>query len=190
MSKALAGLFFFMAFCVFLFGIAFIIYGYYQVDFKYKVVIGSYMQNAEDSISPEIMLENIELSEKGMREEGLVDSDYGAIIFKSPENSMKFQYQHLDSIKERIKSVIIWKDKMYSNESEIAETMGDVYNQKMNNLRFYINENGTRSDWIAKDAWTIKKHPILYFSWVPGLIIIFLILLFILIGAVLWENDY
>lgn len=132
------------------------IYGYY-ISYQYDKEIGSYMENAVDMIAPEGMLEQVELAKQGMINAGLNEEDYGAWIFKKPSNSMKFQYQHIEGIIERIKAVQDWKNKMALNGTQI-ETLGDVYEQKMTNLRNYIKEGGIRSDWIAKDTWYLKYH--------------------------------
>jgi len=119
---------------VFLLGVGFGVYQYY-VSYQYERDIGSYMSNAVDMVAPEGMLEQVQLAKQGMIDSGLTEDDYGALIFKKPDNSMKFQYQHIDGVIERINSVIYWKEKIYSNESQNIETLGDVYEQKMTNLR-------------------------------------------------------
>ena len=96
-----------------------------------------------------------------MEKVGLESSDYGALIFKKPSNSMRFQYEHLDGIIERVRAVEEWRLTTYGEGSVTTESLGDVYESKMDNLRDFINEEG-RSDWIAKDAWYIKHHVILY----------------------------
>jgi hypothetical protein len=73
---------------------------------------------------------------------------------------MAFRYEHLDGIIERVTAVEEWYSDVYENSGS-AETMGDVYEQKMDNLRGFIMED-QRSDWIAKDAWFIEKHFIWY----------------------------
>lgn len=139
------------------------VYGY-VIGYQYESKIGSYFDNARDSITPEVMLEQLQNGRQAMVSEGLTEDLYGAWIFKKPDNSMKFQYQHLDGIIERVKAVQQWKTKMYANDSINSETMKDVYNEKMDNLRNYISGEtsdsivGTRSDWISKDTWWLKNH--------------------------------
>jgi hypothetical protein len=141
-----------------------IMYSYY-VGYEYERQVGSYMDNARDCLTPECMLTQLTQAKQAMINEGLTGNDYGAIIFKKSSNSMKFQYQHLDAIIERTKSVQDWVDK--SKEQANFESMKDVYNEKMDNLRTYINGEtsesivSSRSDWIAQDAWIIKNHFIL-----------------------------
>jgi hypothetical protein len=125
--------------------------------YKYDVAIGSYFENAEDCITPDCILDQLNQGKLGMINEGLTADLYGAWMFKKPDNSMTFQYQHLDSIIERAEAVKAWKVQMYS-ESSSGETMKDVYNEKMDNLRNYITAEGYRSDWIASDAWWLKNH--------------------------------
>lgn len=158
-------------------GIIFGVYEYY-VYYQYEKTIGSYMDNAVDMIAPEGMLQQIQSARQGMIDAGLTENDYGAIWFKKPDNSMKFQYQHIDAIIERINAVIDWKTKISGNSSSV-ETLGDVYETKMTNLRKYITEGGYRSDWIAKDAWYIKNHILLYFGglfWISFFLLICLII--------------
>ena len=113
------------------------------------------------------MLEQLQNGRQAMINEGLTEDLYGAWIFKKPDNSMKFQYQHLDGVIERVKSVIEWKRKISGNNSDTTEIMKDVYNEKMDNLRNYIQGEtsekiiASRSDWIASDAWWLKYHFIL-----------------------------
>jgi hypothetical protein len=103
---------------------------------------------------------------------------------------MEFQLSHIDSIIERIQAVQDWKDKSYGKDGQ-AEAMGDVYEQKMTNLRKFIKEDldgtASRSDWIAEDAWYVKTHPIIYL-WVIWLIIWIILLLISL--ALLFSDDY
>jgi len=131
------------------------------VDYDYERRIGAFMNNAVDMNTPGRMLEQLDKAEAGMRAEGLVETDYGALIFKKEDNSMRFQYQHIDSIRERINAVQTWLDQNYNNNTGTTETLGDVYEEKMTNLRNFIKED-VRSDWIAKRAWTIKHYPWYY----------------------------
>jgi hypothetical protein len=160
-------------------------YSYY-LDYKYESEIGAYFENARDSITPEAILIQLRAGKQAMINEGLKDEDYGAIIFKKPDNSMKFQYQHLDGIIERAEAVQSWYETTYNPNSQVTttENFKDVYNEKMDNLRNYIHADYVRSDWIAKDTWYIKNHLIYtLLSWIIGLIsiiigIIGLIILF------------
>ena len=163
------------------------------IDYQYERDIGSYMSNSIDMVSPEPMLEQVQLARQAMLDSGLEESDYGAWIFKKPSNSMKFQYQHIDSIEERINAVIDWKNKAYGNESTSSESLGDVYEQKMTNLRRYIKGatggdtyvSGDRSDWIAQDAWMLKNHFIMkIFSVWLILLAALLAVVFFVLGAI------
>ena len=179
-----------------LFGLVFIlvliglpVYGY-VIGYQYERDIGSYMSNAVDMVAPEAMLGQVQLSKQAMIDAGLNEDDYGAWIFKKPSNSMKFQYQHLDSIEERINAVIIWKKQTYGVGSTNTESLGDVYEQKMTNLRNYINGEtsdsigSARSDWIAEDAWWLKNHFMLkvFGLWIWLLILILAIICFFIAG--------
>lgn len=163
----------------------------YIIDYQYEKKIGSYFDNAIDMNTPDKMLQQVELGKQAMIDEGLTKEDYGVVFFKKPSNSMDFQFSHIDSIIERIKAVQDWKDKSYGNNTQ-SETMGDVYEQKMTNLRKFIAEdlNGLsiRSDWIAKDSWYIKNYILFYFSFEVSLVLLALIILFGLIGGATWVD--
>ena len=163
---------------------------HYVVGYSYEKKIGSYMENAYNMNTPSRMKEQLLLAEQGMKNEGLTPEMYGAWIFKKPDNSMSYQYQHLDSIIERVDVVQKWYDEVYGNDSKSSETLGDVYEQKMDNLRQFIMED-TRSDWIAKDTWYINNHFFYYlFVW---LVYLFLLIMgaigFVLIAIYISGNE-
>lgn len=123
------------------------------------------MENAYAMNTPSRMIGELELAKKAMLEAGLTKETYGAMFFKKPDNSMAFQYNHIDSILERCRAVEDWYNQVYVKQSG-TEILGDVYEQKMDNLRDFIMED-MRSDWIARDAWYIINHPIWYLTaWV------------------------
>lgn len=139
-----------------------ILLGYsYFANYQYDVVIGAYIDNAYEVNTPELMMKNIDYALQGMKDSGLRDEDYGALIFKKPSNKMSFQYEYLDNFKERANAVIIWRENIYRANSTQSETLGDVYETKMDNLREFLYEGG-KSDWISKDTWMIKHHIIVY----------------------------
>lgn len=142
-------------------GIFIVIYGIgYLINYQYETKIGGYVNNAVDMNVPEKMLEQLNMAKQGMTNEGLTPELYGAMFFKKPDNSMEFQYKHIDSIIERVQAVMEWREKTYANGTQI-ESLGDVYEQKMTNLRNFIKED-VRSDWIAHKAWVIKNYPWYY----------------------------
>ena len=133
----------------------------YRVDYQYEKAIGSYIENAYEVNTPDRMIAEIEKAIAGMKMV-LSPENYGAMWFKKPDNKMAWQYDFLDSVIERAQSVQIWYDNVYKEGSQNTESLGDVYEQKMDNLREFLKENG-RADWIAKDAWYVKFHPFYYF---------------------------
>ena len=140
------------------FGIA-----YVYTDYQYERDIGAYMENAYEVNTPELMIKNVELAEQGMRDAGLEETDYGAFIFKKPDNIMSFQYEFLENFNDRARAVITWREQTYGNASLGSETLGDVYEVKMDNLREFLKENG-RADWIAEAAWWIENHLLMLFG--------------------------
>lgn len=138
---------------------AFGFYSYY-VSYYYEREVGSYIENAYEVNTPERMMEQVKRAEEGMRSLGLEESQYGALFFKKPDNSMKWQYDFLHSIIDRAESVVEWKESMEKSGS--VETLGDVYEQKMDNLREFLKENG-RADWIARNTYLVNKNILVYF---------------------------
>lgn len=157
----------FLMFLLVIWAVVAISFGVYA-DYKYENAIGSHMEMAVDTITPESFKQELVLAKQAMLDAGLTENDYGAMWLKKPDNSMKFQFRHIDSIIERADAMIQWKNTVYANQTSVpsgyasAEAFRDVYNDKMNQLRLYIKEGGIRSDWIAEDAWYVKNHPIMY----------------------------
>jgi len=168
----------------------------YFIDYNYEKQIGSYMENAKNTITPEAFKEQLILFKQATKDAGLTEQDYGALWFKKPDNSMVFQYQHIDSIIGRADAMIQWQQASYNNSNtntiySSPEAFRDVYNEKMNNLRTYLNEEG-RSDWIAQDAWYVKYHPIWYcISWILLFGLLILGVAWVFFGVSLASNsDY
>lgn len=145
----------------------------YWVSFQYERDIGSHIENAYEVNTPERMIAELEFAKQGMREADLKEGDYGALFFKKPDNSMAWQYDFIDSIVERAKAVQEWQDKVES-DGKAVESLGDVYENKMDNLRGFLKE-GDRADWIAKDAWYVKNHLWFYLK-IPFIIMVLLII--------------
>jgi len=178
MNKTSKGVCISMGVILFVTLIVYMIYGFY-VDYQYERDIGAYFDNARDCITPECILVQLNDGKQAIVDYGLTEDMYGALIFKKPDNSMKFQFQHLDAIIERAEAVKIWKEKSYSDEG-VGETMKDVYNEKMDNLRKYIHAEGARSDWIAKSTWYVNNHKLYYLWYIVSLsLLVLIVLLFI-----------
>ena len=134
---------------------------WYYANYAYERSIGSYIENAYEVNTPERMIAEVNKAVEGMKKSGLSAEKYGAVWFKKPDNKMAWQYDFLNSVVERAQAVQDWQDKM--EKSDQLETLGDVYEQKMDNLREFLKENG-RADWIAKDAWFIENNILFYFG--------------------------
>lgn len=148
------------------------------VNWNYEKVIGAYVENAYEVNTPQEMIAQIQLAEQGMLHEGLARDDYGAIIFTKPDNKMSWQYTYLDNFIQRAEAVEIWYNNTYSGKVQATESLGDVYEQKMDNLRQFLKEGG-RADWIAEDTWYVKNHIIFYRPIMVSLIGVLLILAFV-----------
>jgi hypothetical protein len=133
-------------------------------SFEFQNKVHSHMENAYYANSPELMKTQLQECVQGMRELKLTPDMYGAFMpwDRIPSKQMQYQYQHIDSIIQRVDYVIEWRDSMYNNTTGIQpEQLGDVYNQKMDNLRSFIKAEGW-SDWIAHDAYYTNHYMWLY----------------------------
>jgi hypothetical protein len=138
------------------------------------------------------MIVQLNLCEQGMRNLGLTPDMYGAWLpwEQTPDIRMDYQYSHIDAIIERTKAVIEWRNETYTKNGSAPETLGDVYNTKMDNLRSFLVEDGW-SDWISYRAFFVNNYLWLVIwndivSWcvyLVGIIIIF-------IGIVSLRKEY
>lgn len=159
--------------------IGFWIYSYY-INYGYERQVGAYIENAYEVNTPERMIVEINKAKEGMIKLGLTNDMYGAWIFEKPDNKMSWQYDFLDSVIERVEAVKDWRDKI--ENSQEVETLGDVYEQKMDNLREFLKENG-RADWIANDVWLVNKNLAVY---LVGYISLIWIVLGVIILFIIW----
>jgi len=53
--------------------------------------------------------------------------------------------------------VIEWRNQTYTKNGTAPETLGDVYNEKMDNLRGFLVEDGW-SDWISYRAFFVHGY--------------------------------
>lgn len=148
-------------------------------SYTYRKEIRGHMENAYYANSPELMKEELSLAIEGMEKLGLTEDMYGAFWQwdKTPDKRMSYQYDHLQGILERIDAVIVWRDTTYGNQSTSTEQLGDVYEQKMDNLRAFLKEDGW-SDWIAEDAYYVNNHLWLHLAplWLGVLAISFILI--------------
>jgi hypothetical protein len=151
--------------------------------YKWNYEVHSHMSNAYYANSPELMILQLTLCEEGMRNLGLSPDMYGAWLpwEKTPDVRMDFQYSHIDAILNRTKSVIEWRNQTYTKNGSAPETLGDVYNEKMDNLRGFLVEDGW-SDWISYRAYFVNEYLwlvlwndiVCWFVYLFGIIIILL----------------
>jgi hypothetical protein len=132
-------------------------------EFQYEV--HGHMENAYYANQPELMKSELQMCKQGMEDLGLEENMFATIWSwdKTPNKRMDYQYNHLDSILDRVESVIDWRNEVYGNTSGSSETLGDVYEQKMDNLRRFLKEDRW-SDWISKDTYYANFHLIYYLS--------------------------
>jgi hypothetical protein len=135
-------------------------------SYKFNNEIHSHMINAYYANSPELMIQQLALCEQGMRNLDLDESLYGSYLpwLQTPEIKMDYQYNHLNAIIDRTKSVIEWRNETYTQNGTAPETLGDVYNTKMANLRSFLIEGGW-SDWISYQAFYVHDYLWLKIYW-------------------------
>ena len=151
-----------------------LIYDLTGPNYEFNTKVHGYMENAYYANTPELMIYNLEKSKQGMKDLGLTNDMYDAYFMwdKVPHKQMFYQYQHIDSIISRTNAVIQWRNENYGNESSgvPSESLGDVYEQKMDNLRGFLQEEGW-SDWIANGAFYANYYVWLYTASIWGTII-------------------
>lgn len=127
--------------------------------------VHGHMENAYYADEPHLMKQELSSAIKGMRDLNLKEDMYGAFWYweKTPDRSMKYQYEHLEGIIDRVDAVIVWYEQTYSNGSASTETLGDVFEQKMDNLRGFLQEDGW-SDWIAQDTYYVNHYLWIFLS--------------------------
>jgi len=142
-------------------------------SYTFNLKVHSYMENAYFANTPELMIQQLKQCREGMEELELTPNMYDAYFAwdKVPHRQMLYQYQHIDSIIARANAVIIWRNQNYGNDSAdmTPETLGDVYEVKMDNLRGFLQEEGW-SDWIANGAYYANHYLIYYLGELIGLI--------------------
>jgi len=165
------------------------IYNTLGPGYHYHKNVQSHLENAYELNTPEGMREEVLLAKQGMEDFGLTESDYCSLWYwqQTPDCSMAMQYDYLDGLVERIDAVIVWKKQMYGNNTVGGESLGDVYESKMDNLREFIKEGG-ESDWIAHPAYYAKNHPMLwYWQQFSFLCCIGWVMLLLILGAA-WDS--
>jgi hypothetical protein len=140
---------------------AVVISGYQTIgpSYEWNYEVHSHILNAYYANSPELMISELTACENGMRRLGLTPDLYGAWLpwEKTPDIRMDYQYNHLEAIINRTKAVIEWRNLTYTKNGSAPETLGDVYNEKMDNLRGFLIEDGW-SDWISYRAFFINEY--------------------------------
>ena len=128
-------------------------------EYVFQNTVHSHMVNAYYSNTPELMIDQLEQVVSGFKGFGLDETMYGAWLpwELTPDRSMHYQYQHLESILERAHAVQKWRNDTYGMNTTGSETLGDVYEAKMDNLRFFLTEGGW-SDWIGYRAFMIHYY--------------------------------
>lgn len=139
-----------------------------QAGYEWNYNVHGHMENAYYADEPQLMKSELLLAIQGMEDLGLTRDKYGAFFAwdKTPDKRMSYQYDHLYGIVDRIDSVIIWYEHNYGeNASGGTEALGDVFEEKMDNLRAFLMEDGW-SDWIGCDAFYIEHYLWIHLWWI------------------------
>lgn len=158
--------------------------------YQFNEKVHGHLENAYYANQPELMKSEMLLCVQGMRDLGLENNMYAAYWSwdKIPSKKMDYQYAHMASIIDRIDSVIDWRNEVYGNNSQGGEVLGDVYEQKMDNLRGFLKEEGW-SDWIANDAFYINHYLIYYLSWIIEVLMIIITAVLWILGFIWFQNE-
>ena len=149
-------------------------YGVVVVNFAYEREVGGYIRNAYEVNKPENMISELNKAVTGMHRLGLTDEMFAAYVpwERTPDRSMGFQYEYIAQLINRTESVILWRTLAYNGNST-PETLADVYEQKMDNLRSFMTEGCSDrlvcTDWIARDVYYVYRATPFYFGWLFGL---------------------
>jgi hypothetical protein len=141
--------------CIFLLGT--LAYEGVVVNYEYNSAVHSHMENAYYSSDPVTMKTELQLAVQGMRDLGLNEKMYGVWMpwNKVPSAQMKWQYTHMDSVLTRVDE---WQKWELSQNNTGSQQMQDVNTQKLNNVRFFIKDDGGWSDDIASAAYVINYY--------------------------------
>lgn len=141
-------------------------------DYQFRLHVRSHFENAYYAADPETMKSEIILAKDGMGELGLGPELNGGFWAweKTPDNSMAWQYKHIDSVLIRIEEFVNWSN---SQNGTGSQQMQDVYTSKLNNVRHFIKDDGGWSDDVAKNSYYTNYcpqytvyFPILQWAWV------------------------
>lgn len=130
---------------------------------EYQREVHGYMVNAYYSNTPELMVENLQKARGGMVALGLRAELYGGLYLweQTPDNRMSFTYDLVDSIIRRAEAVA--DDRERQIRAGTSDEFNDVFEEKMDNLRNFIKEEGWADD-IAEDAYRAHNYS-WYYLW-------------------------
>lgn len=147
-----------------------------NIEYTYNKTIGSYLANAYDASTFELMKENYVKAKQGMIDQGLEPTDYGKWFNweQTPDWQMNYTYRYIDGLIARCDYYIT-----VTTTGSISP-FTDVYNQMITNMRNESIRNGP-VDWTVWPAWEIKNAPIYYwglFFWIFGIIVAIIAVIF------------
>lgn len=123
--------------------------------YEFQDKVHSHIENAYYAADPYTMRSELLAARQGMDDLGLT-ADMSAKFFywqQTPDWSMEWQYQHIDSVLTRCEEFIAWSE----NNTGEGQQYQDVYSQKLDNVRAFLKSDGW-SDEIAKGAFYMNIH--------------------------------
>lgn len=156
-----------IAFFLFLGWGALLIYGAIGPGYIYENTVHSHMENAYYAADPTTMKNELLLAVDGMKTLGLTKDKYGAFLpwNKVPKHSMEWQYKHMDSLIIRCDEFINWERSL--NTTSTAQVK-DVYTEKLDNMRRFLQEDGWSDD-IAENAFWLNNFLwLVILTWATG----------------------
>lgn len=142
-----------------------------DVGYEYESEVGAHFRNAGKAQTPEIFIEELDLALDGMErlelEEGMSARWFS--WEQTPDHDVGWLIDWVESTKARAEAVIDWREHIFENDL-INELTTDLYNSKVRHLRESLNGAPT---WIAGDAYYHNYHPVFYWVWAWGSILLF-----------------
>ena len=156
-------------------------------EYQYRKAIGSYIDNAYDAATFEVMAENLQRAKQGMIEQGLSPEDCGRAFYweQTPDYCMAYQYGYIDSLISSTQLQAAYYQGLKQNG-----TFNPVnYNDALNKQRAEFGRNGP-ADWVAEPAWMLKHYPLFYWN-ISAIVAAVLLPLGLVVGVIgVFKGDF
>lgn len=161
-------------------------FGYVNATREFDKEVHGHVIAAYWSNTPELMIDELNAAVNGTENLGLRPDMYGKWFSwdRTPDNSVDYWLNHFKSVINRTEAVMEWRDGAYKNGTSV-ESLSDVYEQKMDNLRNFLKVGGW-SDETFRKAYYVEYHPLWYwfpaFAAISGITISILIMVILVYG--------